>query len=191
MSAPPADVIDWQEALQQTGDDEEFLRELLADLRQETDTQVANIEQIIQVRIPDRFRMASCYWYYVHRILTSIFGTDFPIFYFIVVLWLIQNPTDSPFQRIQRAAHVIKGASANLMCAQLRFTSMALEQSAQAAHAENSGQPSAETTQRVQACYLDLKKAQQNYHAFLQNLGIWVTLAPFSWDRQKAQRCRF
>jgi len=45
----PADVIDWTEAMQQTGDDEEFLRELLADLRQETDTQVANIEQIIQV----------------------------------------------------------------------------------------------------------------------------------------------
>ena len=36
--------------MQQTGDDEEFLRELLADLRQETDTQVTNIEQIIQVR---------------------------------------------------------------------------------------------------------------------------------------------
>ena len=49
MAAPPHDVIDWQEAMQQTGDDEEFLRELLADLRQEADTQVANIEQIIQV----------------------------------------------------------------------------------------------------------------------------------------------
>ena len=35
--------------MQQTGDDEEFLRELLADLRQETDTQMLNIEQIIQV----------------------------------------------------------------------------------------------------------------------------------------------
>lgn len=49
MSGIPNDVIDWTEAMQQTGDDEEFLRELLADLRQETDTQVANIEQIIQV----------------------------------------------------------------------------------------------------------------------------------------------
>jgi HPt (histidine-containing phosphotransfer) domain-containing protein len=49
MAAPPHDVIDWHEAMQQTGDDEEFLRELLADLRQETDTQVTNIEQIIQV----------------------------------------------------------------------------------------------------------------------------------------------
>lgn len=50
-SSFPADVIDWTEAMQQTGDDEEFLRELLADLRQETDTQMVNIEQIIQVSI--------------------------------------------------------------------------------------------------------------------------------------------
>ena len=49
MTDFPADVIDWTEAMQQTGDDEEFLRELLADLRQETDTQMVNIEQIIQV----------------------------------------------------------------------------------------------------------------------------------------------
>ena len=48
-SSFPSDVIDWTEAMQQTGDDEEFLRELLADLRQETDTQMVNIEQIIQV----------------------------------------------------------------------------------------------------------------------------------------------
>ncbi|CAB9503443.1 expressed unknown protein [Seminavis robusta] len=130
MSGPPPDVIDWTEAMQQTGDDEEFLRELLADLRQETDTQVSNIEQIIQ------------------------------------------NPTDAPFQRIQRAAHVIKGASANLMCAQLRYASMALEQTAQAAHNENNGSPSAETTQKVQQCYLDLKRAQENYHGFLNGLGV-------------------
>ena len=58
------------------------------------------------------------------------------------------------------------------MCAQLRYSSMALEQIAQTAHNENNGQPSPETTQRVQACYLDLKRAQENYHAFLQNLGV-------------------
>lgn len=90
----------------------------------------------------------------------------------LCLLLLQQNPTDAPFQRIQRAAHVIKGASANLMCAQLRYTSMALEQTAQAAHAENNGQPSAETTQRVQACYQDLVRAAENFRAFLQNLGV-------------------
>lgn len=43
-------VIDWDEAMQQCGEDEEFLRELLADLRSETDTQMAKIEETIQVR---------------------------------------------------------------------------------------------------------------------------------------------
>jgi hypothetical protein len=45
-----AEVIDWDEAMQQCGEDEEFLRELLADLRSETDTQMAKIEETIRVR---------------------------------------------------------------------------------------------------------------------------------------------
>jgi hypothetical protein len=45
-----AEVIDWDEAMQQCGEDEEFLRELLADLRAETDTQMAKIEETIRVR---------------------------------------------------------------------------------------------------------------------------------------------
>lgn len=50
MSAVVAsDVIDWEEAMEQCGDDEDFLRELLADLRGETDTQVAKIEETIRV----------------------------------------------------------------------------------------------------------------------------------------------
>ena len=49
------DVIDWDEAMQQCGEDEEFLRELLADLRSETDTQMAKIEETIQVRVLIRF----------------------------------------------------------------------------------------------------------------------------------------
>jgi hypothetical protein len=48
--APTTDVIDWDEAMQQCGDDEEFLRELLADLRSETETQLVNIEGTIAVR---------------------------------------------------------------------------------------------------------------------------------------------
>jgi hypothetical protein len=44
-----SEVIDWDEAMEQCGDDEEFLRELLADLRDETDTQVAKIEETIRV----------------------------------------------------------------------------------------------------------------------------------------------
>ena len=49
MSDNNGDVIDWDEAMQQCGEDEEFLRELLADLRSETDTQMAKIEETIKV----------------------------------------------------------------------------------------------------------------------------------------------
>ena len=43
-------VIDWQEAMQQCGDDEEFLREVLADLRTEVEAQLSIIAEIIKVR---------------------------------------------------------------------------------------------------------------------------------------------
>ena len=44
-----SDVIDWDEAMQQCGEDEDFLRELLDDLRSETDTQMLKIEETIRV----------------------------------------------------------------------------------------------------------------------------------------------
>ena len=47
--AAATDVIDWGEAMQQVGDDEEFLRELLGDLRSELQTQLVTIQNIIQV----------------------------------------------------------------------------------------------------------------------------------------------
>ena len=49
--ATNSNVINWDEAMEQCGDDEEFLRELLADLRGETDAQVAKIEETIRVCI--------------------------------------------------------------------------------------------------------------------------------------------
>jgi hypothetical protein len=49
MAGRSNNVIDWSEALQQCGDDEEFLREVLVDLRTETETQLTNIAGIIQV----------------------------------------------------------------------------------------------------------------------------------------------
>ena len=42
-------VIDWDEAMQQCGDDEEFLRELLDDLRSETDTQMEKMAAVLKV----------------------------------------------------------------------------------------------------------------------------------------------
>jgi hypothetical protein len=44
-----SEVIDWDEAMQQCGDDEEFLRELLDDLRSETDAQMLKIGETIRV----------------------------------------------------------------------------------------------------------------------------------------------
>mmetsp|Transcript_63925 Transcript_63925/g.94923 ORF Transcript_63925/g.94923 Transcript_63925/m.94923 type:complete len:95 (-) Transcript_63925:72-356(-) len=43
------EVIDWDEAMEQCGDDEIFLRELLADLRVEVGTQLAKMEEILKV----------------------------------------------------------------------------------------------------------------------------------------------
>jgi len=48
MSWEDSAVIDWEEAMQQCGDDEEFLRELLDDLRDETDQQMARMEESIK-----------------------------------------------------------------------------------------------------------------------------------------------
>jgi hypothetical protein len=51
MSPPqPTNVIDWDEAMEQCGDDEEFLRELLGDLRSEATTQLAIIDEMMRVR---------------------------------------------------------------------------------------------------------------------------------------------
>lgn len=49
--ASDAEVIDWDEAMQQCGDDEEFLRELLDDLRSETDTQMEKMAEVLKVNV--------------------------------------------------------------------------------------------------------------------------------------------
>ena len=43
-------VIDWVEAMEQCGDDEDFLRELLSDLRGEVDAQIVKIDEVLKVR---------------------------------------------------------------------------------------------------------------------------------------------
>jgi len=59
--ASSSEIINWTEAMQQVGDDEEFLKELLADLRSELQTQLTTIQGIIQVgsfyRGPNRLAM--------------------------------------------------------------------------------------------------------------------------------------
>lgn len=53
-----SNVIDWTEAMEQCGDDEDFLRELLSDLRGEIDAQIVKMDEVLQVRgVEDH-----CYW---------------------------------------------------------------------------------------------------------------------------------
>ena len=44
-------MIDWTEAMEQCGDDEEFLEELLSDLRGEIDEQIVKIDAVLKVRM--------------------------------------------------------------------------------------------------------------------------------------------
>jgi HPt (histidine-containing phosphotransfer) domain-containing protein len=163
-----ADVIDWHEAMQQCGEDEEFLRELLNDLRSETETQVSNINKTIQVRLvlwPRRgpVPVADCVDVSLQYALPLT--NRFPYF-------LLQNPQDAPYHRIMRAAHVIKGASANLMCHQLRTAAMQLEQAASVAHDAGGVTAPPDLQSAVQVRFGDLQQATLNYLAFLQSIGV-------------------
>ena len=91
-------------------------------------------------------------------------------YYFVMK---IQNPQDAPYLRIMRAAHVIKGAAANLMCAQLRQASYNLEQAASRANeASSSGAIPSELIQNVQHYYTEMQQARQNFTSYLQSIGV-------------------
>uniref|UniRef100_A0A6T5SUL8 HPt domain-containing protein n=1 Tax=Skeletonema marinoi TaxID=267567 RepID=A0A6T5SUL8_9STRA len=125
------DVIDWEEAMDQCGDDEEFLRELLSDLREEIDAQLVKIEDALK------------------------------------------TVNDQSFLHIMRASHVIKGASSNLMCGQLRETATNLEQGAAAANQiETSAHEAEILKENVKKMFEKLKTAVDNYHKFLDSVGI-------------------
>lgn len=88
MASPGTEVVDYCAAMEQCGDDREFLCELLVDLKEELDVQLRNIQE---------------------------------------------NLDNSPaldgekYDAIRRAAHVIKGASANLCCYGLQQSASDLE----------------------------------------------------------------
>jgi hypothetical protein len=199
-----SEVIDWDEAMQQCGDDEEFLRELLGDLRDETDAQMVKIDEIIRVSSSGRkeaeravregqrsedtrearsqsggasaaITAAVCLQFDRFYSLSLFFRapTNSPFLLLCFALFsLIQNPVDAPFVQIMRAAHVIKGASSNLMCAQLRFCSMNLETAASAASNDPAAQTNPSVLQSVQVRHQELQVAVQNYHAYLQSVGV-------------------
>lgn len=119
--------------MEQCGDDEEFLHELLSDLRGEIDAQIVKIDEVLK-----------------------------------------NSVNDQSFLLIMRASHVIKGASSNLMCQQLREASTNLEQSAAGANdIPRDDKASLEAgTEKVKDQYAELKTAVDNYHGFLNKTGI-------------------
>ena len=73
-----------------------------------------------------------------------------------------------------RASHVIKGASSNLMCEQLRYTATNLEQGAAAANqiqieSSNTSALEAETG-AVKEMFEKLKTAVDKYKSFLESI---------------------
>jgi len=138
MSSPASDkfkhVIDWTEAMEQCGDDEDFLRELLSDLRGEIDAQIVTIDGVLKENAVN----------------------------------------DQSFLQVMRASHVIKGASSNLMCQKLREGATELEQAAAQANEISRDDDSALELWLtiVKAKYDVLKTAVDDYHGFLDEVGI-------------------
>ncbi|GAX21027.1 hypothetical protein FisN_1Lh301 [Fistulifera solaris] len=128
--ASAEEIIDWDEAMQQCGEDEEFLHELLNDFRGELETQLASIAETIQ------------------------------------------NPGEAPYHLIMRAAHVVKGAAANLMCGQLRTAAMNLEQTSKQVHEAGGTSAPQDIQAQVQLRYSELQVAVQNYMELLKTLNI-------------------
>ena len=83
-----------------------------------------------------------------------------------------QSPEDSPFVQIMRAAHVIKGAASNLMCAELRQCAMQLETAASSAANESDGLNDSVLLDGIKGKHEDLKTAVKNYHEYLDEEGI-------------------
>uniref|UniRef100_A0A7S2NYG0 HPt domain-containing protein n=1 Tax=Leptocylindrus danicus TaxID=163516 RepID=A0A7S2NYG0_9STRA len=117
-----SDVINWDEAMEQVGDDEEFLRELLGDLRMEIEAQLGKIDEALRA----------------HTL------------------------TPEMYQVVARAAHVVKGASSNLMCGQLRIASSQLELDANQSASRES----------LLGTYKELLVAMNNYRGMCDHLGV-------------------
>jgi len=68
-----SDIIDWTEAMEQCGDDEDFLPELLSDLRDEIDEQIVKIDEVLKVSDGNHAwtleEMVSCWFPQSHSLL--------------------------------------------------------------------------------------------------------------------------
>jgi HPt (histidine-containing phosphotransfer) domain-containing protein len=82
----------------------------------------------------------------------------------------LQNPLDQPYERVMRAAHLVKGSAANLMCGQLRSSSMALETAARECAGAGGADAPAPTRLAVETAFGEFSVACQNFESFVQAL---------------------
>jgi HPt (histidine-containing phosphotransfer) domain-containing protein len=71
-----------------------------------------------------------------------------------------------------RAAHVIKGAAANLMCQQLRVAALNLETAARECHEAGETTAPVAMQQAVQQRFTELQQATTNFVQYIQSIGI-------------------
>ena len=86
--------------------------------------------------------------------------------------FLHQDPSDAPFHRMKRSAHVIKGASSNLMCKQLQKASHDLEHAATIAHEQNPSGDDQLLLSSITELFSELQKAVDNYNKYIDSIGL-------------------
>jgi HPt (histidine-containing phosphotransfer) domain-containing protein len=97
-----------------------------------------------------------------------------PVFTVQYIVIMEQAPIldNAPYVSIMRSAHVVKGASSNLMCAQLRETAMQLETAASEASNDPNSLTDPAVLLSVQKRHNDLKDAVEKYHAYLKSIDV-------------------
>ena len=93
---------------------------------------------------------------------------------FLSSLFQKEPVNDQSFLLIMRASHVIKGASSNLMCQQLREGATNLEHAAAGANEiPTEDQASLDAAmEKVREKHVELMKGVESYHAFLKSVHI-------------------
>lgn len=93
---------------------------------------------------------------------------------FLSFLFQKEPVNDQSFLLIMRASHVIKGASSNLMCQQLREGATNLEHAAAGANEiPTEDQASLDAAmEKVREKHVELMKGVESYHAFLKSVDI-------------------
>jgi len=141
------EVIDWDEAMQQCGDDEEFLRELLGDLRDETDSQMSKMDDIL----------AS--------------PTESPFMGIVRAAHVIKGAASNLMcEQLRKTAMVLETTATNANNALAKDKKKEAEGSSDSETKESKVDP--EQLEIVKKKLEDLKVAVKNYHAYLDKVDV-------------------